>query len=88
MQRSDETSGIRVVTATCSMNILIIKGPILCQEFLQIKLSLTNRGFLYKHISNQNYFQLKLKHLWECSSVVEQLPSMQTHAKFGTWQQD
>lgn len=51
----------------------------LCREFLQIKLSLTKMLFIqtYFTVSNQNDFQLKLKHLWECSSVVEHLPSMQ-----------
>lgn len=56
-----------MVTAAFSMNTLIIEGSILYREFLQKKLSLNKKAFVqtYFTVSNQNYFQLKLKHLWE-----------------------
>lgn len=56
-----------MVTAAFSMNTLIIEGSILYREFLQKKLSLNKKAFVqtYFTVSNQSYFQLKLKHLWE-----------------------
>lgn len=67
VSRSDGNSGIIMVTAAFSMNTLIIEGSILYREFLQKKLSLNKKAFVqtYFTVSNQNYFQLKLKHLWE-----------------------